>query len=194
MEKQASGRKLLRRKYKRYAAAVAGAAILTGAALPGIPVAKAAAAERATASSPVKYEYSQKVHRDKDRDDGPLRGSRWYDRYESRSDWHQHRHSWPSSDENRGWVDKDGRIYYRSDTSRLYDRYVYYGEERNPLEVVRSYAANYGFDRDRDTFRIIALSSRKATVQVTKNNTGERYIVSMERSYNHGWSIVAIYR
>lgn len=45
MEKKLGKRMMLRRKYKRYAAALAGAAIMAGTTLHGIPVAKAAATE-----------------------------------------------------------------------------------------------------------------------------------------------------
>lgn len=56
MERKLSRRKMLRRKYKHYAAALAGAAIMTGAAIPGIPAATTFAAENPSNSHFVKLE------------------------------------------------------------------------------------------------------------------------------------------
>lgn len=53
MEKRVARRKMLRRKYKHYVAALAGAAIMAGASWHGIPLTKASAAENTTTPSPV---------------------------------------------------------------------------------------------------------------------------------------------
>lgn len=158
MTQRIAKRKSLRRKYKRYAAAVAGAAILTGAALPGIPVVKAAAAENPTSPSPVKVE--QTVNKD------------------------NQRHTAYTATE-RSWAERHDR--QRTTTVR---------ELPNPVDTVKEYAAAYGFNPDRDTFTFLDLSSRKATIQVTKYDTGERFRVNLERERGRfsDWTIVAVYR
>ncbi|WP_312560292.1 hypothetical protein [Anaerospora sp.] len=204
MEKTSTRRKL-RRKYKRYAAAVAGAAILTGAALPGVPVAKALAAENPYTPSnkteqttmidkdtqkPVKKVVAEKEST-KDRRD--YRDS-WRDRDRDRNNgWHEHKYSWPSADENQGWYE-NGRIYYRSDNYRNYssDRYGYSHYLSSPVDAVKASAANYGFSRYNDSFTTISQSTNSATVQVTKNSTGKRFLVNLERDSNRDWHIISV--
>ena len=50
MEKKLAKSKMIRRKYKHYAAALAGAAIMVGTTLHGVPVARAAAVEKPSPS------------------------------------------------------------------------------------------------------------------------------------------------
>ena len=52
MEKRLAKRKMLRRKYKHYVAALAGAALMAGVTLHGVPMSKVSAAENTTTSSP----------------------------------------------------------------------------------------------------------------------------------------------
>ncbi len=178
-------------KYKRYAAAVAGAAIMAGVALPGIPSAKVLAAEnpsseQITLSQTVavnknkNYEHTGKknvVEKSK-RNKPPGRG------------WHEHRHSWPSPDENQAWVE-DGRIYYRSDNyaTRGYQvNYLY-----SPITVVKNNAEMYGFNPYSDSFRLLTSSSNNALVEVTRNDTGRLYNVLLTRTSNsQNWQIVEV--
>lgn len=162
-------------KYKRYAAAVAGAAIMTGAALPGIPAAKVLAADSPSADPSLTVKYTTGV--DKDTRSGPPgRG------------WHQHENSWPGADENQAWVDADGHIYYRSDNNH---RRIGYGHYlRNPVNYVKDQAETYGFDPYLDSFRLLTLSSERALVEVTKNDTGRLFNVLLERSGENDWTIV----
>jgi hypothetical protein len=64
MEKKLAKRKMLRRKYKHYAAAFAGAAIMAGTSLHGIPMARAAAAAPPSTSSPVTTEQTTLLNKD----------------------------------------------------------------------------------------------------------------------------------
>ncbi|WP_425060170.1 hypothetical protein SCACP_08390 [Sporomusa carbonis] len=182
----------LRRKYKHYAAAVAGAAIMTGAFLPGIPAAKAFAAESPSTlppttinqttladkdvQKPVRQVIAEKT-RDKDRNDPPGRG------------WHEHRHSWPSPDENQAWY-QDGRIYYRSDNDRYHTDYVYY--LNSPVDFIKDNAALYGFNRYLDSFSLLSLSSHKAIVEVTKHDTEKLFDVFLERTGDRGWKVIEV--
>ncbi len=177
MKKKSAKRKLFRRKYKRLAAAMAGAAILTGAALPGIPVAKAAAAERHSPIPPAKTEQTTPVDKDNYRPS-------------PRDGWHEHKYSWPGPDENQGWY-QDGHIYYRSDRyDDDYGGYVHYIS--NPVNIVKDNAAKYGFDRYRDSFTLISLSRYKATVEVIKQDTGQRFIIDLERDRGEDWTIILV--
>lgn len=203
MERKSARRKF-RRKYKRYAAAVAGAAILTGVALPGIPVAKALAAENPftpqnkteqttmidkDTQNPVKKLVASKEWAGKERTTERTR-----DRDRDNNGWHEHGHgSWPSADDNQGWYE-NGRIYYRSDNYRYndYDRYSSVNYLSNAVEIMKANAAKYGFDRYNDSFTLLSQSGNTATIQITKNSTGQRFIVSLERNYDRDWQIVAV--
>lgn len=170
-------RRQLRRKYKRRAAALMGAAIMTGTALSGIPVTKALAAEAPSHPNPVK---SEQTFTKESRPPGP--------------GWHQHKHSWPSPDENQAWY-QDGKIYYRSDnnSSRHHEyrnEYAYYVE--NPVNYLKDRATLYGFDASRDSFSLLSLSKQKALIEVRKSDTGKLYNVLLERDYNHAWKITDI--
>ncbi|WP_371377975.1 hypothetical protein [Sporomusa aerivorans] len=101
MGKNSIKRRQSRLKFKRRTAALMGAAIMTGAVLSGIPATKALAAETTTDVYPIKAEIS---HHDSSDSRSPGR------------DWHQHKYSWPASDENQALY-QDGKIYYRSDNN-----------------------------------------------------------------------------
>lgn len=183
MEKKSAKRRQLRRKFKRYAAAVAGAAVMAGVTLPGTTAVKAEAAVKPWVPNPVKLEQSL----GKDYDASRLRTN----------GWHEHKNDWPSADENEGWY-KDGKIYYRSDNHRdRYDDRDNYGQVhyRNPVSAVQQVASLYGFDRYDDTFTLVARSDNTATVQIIKHDTGKRFLVDLERTYDHGhyeWRVVAV--
>lgn len=162
-------------KYKRYAAAIAGAAIMTGAALPGIPAAKVLAAESPSAEPSISVKHTTNIDKDK-RKGPPGRG------------WHLHEASWPGVDENQAWVDADGKIYYRSDNNDRH-RYEYVDYLRNPINYVKDHAETYGFDPYLDTFRLLSVSRDKALVEVTKNDTGRTFDILLVRADND-WRIV----
>ncbi len=225
MDKKTASKKALRRRYKRYAAALAGAAIMTGAALPGLGAATAAAHSPFTAPSPItlrdtlpqldEQKTVKKVTASKtakntnktdrtDRNGPPGRG------------WHEHKYSWPGSNENQGWYE-NGRIYYRSDNSRSgshydsrYDnRYSNHYDSRydsrynnharyysyaasGPVDFVKEQASKYGFDRNKDSFTLVSQSSNSATVLVKKDTTGKSYIVKIERETQRNWYVASV--
>jgi hypothetical protein len=182
----------LRGKYKRYAAAVAGAAIMAGVALPGIPAAKVLAAENPSAEptitmnqttqvdkdtkNPIKKVLTEKTLRE-DRNSPPGR------------DWHEHKNSWPSSDENQAWYE-NGRIYYRSDNNQYRADYVSY--LNSPVDFVKASSEIYGFNPYLDSFNILTLSSDKALVEVTRHDTGRLFDVLLTRDGDHDWRIVEV--
>jgi len=200
MDKKSLKSKLLRRKYKRYAAAVAGAAIMAGAALPGLPIASAASAKSPLTSptpialksalfnkdseTPVKQVTAEKTEKTASKEKReksskpPGRG------------WHEHNHSWPGSDENQGWYE-NGKIYYRSDNHR-YNSWSSANYLSNPIDYFKDYASNYGFDRYRDSFTLLSQSNNSATILIKKTTTGKQYIVELDRDNYNSWEIAAV--
>ncbi|SDE31667.1 hypothetical protein [Sporomusa acidovorans] len=175
MAKNSAKRRQLRLKFKRRAAALMGTAIMTGAVLSGIPVAKTFAAE-AAAPPPVKTVQAQAAKDQRP----PGRG------------WHEHKYSWPSPDENQAWY-QDGKIYYRNgnyDSHRYPSDYAYYAD--SPVNYVKEVAANYGFDSDRDSFSLLTINSRRALVEVRKQDTGQLYNVLLERNGDYDWAVVSV--
>jgi hypothetical protein len=187
MEKRLAKRKSLRRKFKRYAAAVLGTAIMTGAALPGMPAFSQALASEAPTSPPIQNEQTTTIDKNIDKNDRHDNKTKL-----NRNGWHEHKYGWPSSGDNKAWYE-NGRIYYMNDNDRYNDRhhdgYAHY--LNSPITFVRQYATNYGFDADRDSFTIIHESYRKATVQVINNNTGQRFKIDLERE-DGSWKILTI--
>lgn len=177
MGKNSDKRKQLRLKCKRRAAALMGAALMTGAVLSGIPATKALAAE----TSPTPPIRTERAHHDTDDSRPPGYG------------WHQHEHSWPSPDENQAWF-KDGKIYYRSDyrgdDDYYRNNYAYW--TNTPVDYVKASAASYGFDSSLDSFTLLTVSHRRALVEVRQHDTGTLYNVLLERTADHDWTIVGV--
>lgn len=171
MDKKLGHRKSLRRKYKRYAAAIIGTAIMTGAALPGIPIFSKASAAEKPPSPPIQKEQLAPLAKD---------------------GWHEHKHGWPSSGDNQAWYE-DGHIYYLNDREghreHQHDRYSQ--NFSSPVDFVKAYATQYGFDPDRDSFTLIHQGRHKAVVQVINNATGQRFKVDLERN-DGDWQIVVL--
>ena len=138
MERKMSKRKMLRRKYKNYAVALAGAALLTGAGAAAPATTFAAENPANIVQQRVVAHYDTRVNdrshydtrlNDKSRFDtryhnqnsnaryvirynNGVRFDTRFDRYDYRNGWHRHDHSWPGPNENQALY-KDGRIYYR---------------------------------------------------------------------------------
>ena len=171
MDKAIVKQKNLRRKYKHYVAALVGTAIMTGAALPGIPIFSQAFASEKKPSPPIEKKQETPLKKD---------------------GWHEHKDSWPSSGDNQAWYE-NGHIYYLNDRHQdnRYQHDHFFQEVSNPVNLVKTYAAQYGFDSERDSFTLIHQGHRKATVQVIKTSTGQRFKIDLER--NRGdWQITVI--
>ena len=171
MEKSLLKGKNFRRKYKRYAAAIIGTAIMTGAALPGIPIfSKALASE----NPPPPLTQKEQLN--------PL----------TKKGWHEHLNEWPSSGDNQAWYE-NGHIYYLNDRDRYREvsRDEYFQEISSPVDFVKTYATQYGFDALRDSFTLIHQGRHKATVQVVNNATGQRFKIDLER-HRGDWQIVVL--
>ncbi len=184
----------LRHKYKRYAAAVAGAAIMAGVALPGIPAAKVLAAENPSNLT------SPSTNIDKD-NTPPVRESKTVSEKENHNDrngppgrgWREHKYSWPGPDENQGWYE-DGHIYYRSDRrDHDSDNRMYVLNISSPVDFVRDHAAAYGFDSYLDSFRFLTVTYNTALVEVTQHGTGKVFNVLLRITDDHTWNIVDVH-
>lgn len=169
MEKNTVKRKQLRRKYKRRAAALACAAIMTGTLVSGISMSKAQAAEAPSNLPLIKTQQTTASPQ-------PGQG------------WHQHKNSWPGSDENQALY-KDGKIYYRSDTPR--HEHAYY--LNSPVDYVKDMASTYGFNASLDDFTLLTNSRHSALVEVRQHDTGKLYNVLLKRTYDREWTIVDVH-
>lgn len=176
MGKNSVKRRQLRHKLKGRAAALAGAAIMTGAAISGIPISKAAAAEAPLHAPP--QQMQQTVEKKKDTLP-PGRG------------WHQHKYSWPSPHDNQAWY-QDGKIYYRSNIAdhKNWRHHAHLGA--NPIDYVKDSASFYGFNPSVDAFSIIEFSRGRSVVEVRQQDTGKRYHVFLERTSDRAWEIVKV--
>jgi hypothetical protein len=239
MEKKLSKRKMLRRKYKHYAAAaLAGAAIMTGVSMPATTFAAEhhpINMDQQTVSSRsdsgahydtrnnngshydtrsnsgshydtrfnnstrnVAYNTNARSNNGAHFDTRSNSGSHYDTRYNDSSrysrygdGWHKHNNSWPSSGDNRGLY-KDGQIYYSNDSNRYYDSDYGYGNYlTSPLTVARDSASSYGFNANRDTFTLLSQSANKATVQVIKNDSNQRFRMNLTRT-NGEWSVTSV--
>lgn len=166
MEKGTIKRKQFRRKVKRRAAALAVGAVLMTGALSGVSP-RVQAAEAPVNVSPAKAALTTSSR-------PPGYG------------WHQHKHSWPGSDENQGWY-QDGKIYYRSDKAK--DVYSLY----DPVDFVKDKAAAYGFDASLDGFTLLTVTRHSALIEVRQHDTGKLYNVLLNRTWGHEWTIADVH-
>jgi len=175
MERKTSHRKFLRRKYRHYAAAMAGAAIMTGAVLPGIPIVKAADVERPL---PPPARHSQTTLVDKDSHKTPTTIER-HDRQNRNRinvhDWQNDRgrkivHNW-------GQYQNNNRLGYQS---------------TSPIEAVRQVASDYGFDSYHDSFTLLNIANGSATVEAIKHATGQRYLIQLTQDFYGAWTISSV--
>jgi len=187
--------KTLPHRYKRYAAVLAGAAIMAGTALPGIPPSKVAASESPATSPLVTTEQNALI----DNDYQPPIKQLLADKTDSirilrdklNNGWHEHTDGWPSSGDTQGWVE-NGHTYYRNDNDRADE---YNNTLSSPVAFVTQYATLYGFDPDKDIFTLLRESNIEATVQVIKHDTGQRFKIDLENHQDwrvQDWRIVAI--
>jgi len=195
MKKILAKSKALRHRYKRYAAVLAGAAIMAGTSLPGVPTSTVAASEVPVISPPTTTEQLTTVDNN---DQSPVKkiiANKTHAitklKNKLNNGWHEHLNSWPSSEDNQGWSE-NGHIYYRSDKDRS-DQYS--NTLSSPVAFVKEYASLYGFDPNNDIFTLLSVSHGEATVQVVKHDTGQRFKVDLENHLNsrfEAWRIVAI--
>jgi len=174
-------------KYKRYAAVLAGAVIMAGSTLPGMPISKAAASDAPTTSPPITTEQGTKTNNDQQNSVKQFIANETTSiKNKFTSGWHEHADTWASSGDNQAWSE-NGRIYYRNDKDRSEEYNNTFG---NPVDFVKESASLYGFDPDNDIFSLLSRTNNEATVQIVKNISGQRFKVDLEKRQD--WRIVAI--
>lgn len=208
MEKRVARRKMLRRKYKHYVAALAGAAIMAGATWHGTPITKASAAENATTPSPVIVGQGPLVAEDsqspviqadpaprdvKDKDDNKGKDNdRQRERLDKR-DWsderferfrHHHHHHRDRFERWSAFVHRMERYNEQMDKIQIVGNLV------NPVEVVRLAAPEIGFDVTNDTFTLLSQSGTQSIVTVIHN--GNSYNVTVDQLANGNWRVSVV--
>lgn len=186
--------KSLRKKYKRIVAAMAGAAVISSAMLPGLPLAKVQAQEAQTAdqASPSQTEEMNSSQ-------SPLNAARQYAKghgYDtSRSILSL---QWSSNTDASVLIRQDDgttqRIKLTKDNNKWQVKSL--GEVdkiahnlRDPVDVVKENAAAFGFDAHNDRFTLLSLAGSKAIVQVRHN--GQTFKVDLVKK-GAGWDITTI--
>ena len=207
MEKKLAKRKMLRRKYKHYVAALAGAAIMAGVSLHGIPLSKVSAAENTATSSPSPVILGQgpiinqdpqasvvqidpvadRQVKDKEKDkDG--RQEQWNKRdHRNHRDHHHNRYHHRDRDRFERW---SAFIHRMERYNERLDKIQITGNLMSPVEVVRSAAAEIGFDINRDTFTLLSQSGTQSIVTVIHN--GNSYNVTVDQLADGNWRVSVV--
>ena len=212
MEKKLAKRKKTRRKY---AAALAGAAIMAGTSLHGIPVAGAAAANNPSIAPPVTTEQAALLDKtikkpiiendtnvtdpvvipdqgDKSANDKvatPDKGDKNKDdrAQKDKRDQKDNRYNHERHQHER-WADRG---------QALYQRIAWYNDSSNkiqinivnanPVDIVRAAADGLGFDVNNDTFTLLSQSGSQSIVRVV--HKGNNYDITVDQLSNNNWRV-----
>ena len=214
MEKKISKRKMLRRKYKHYAAALAGVAIIAGTTLHGVPLNKAEAAvnpviaplittEQTTLNnkdvkkpivetntiidslaSPDKVDNS-----DKKTETTPDQGDKKKDDRD-RSDkpgQRDHRYDHKRYDHEK-WADRHQDFHQRMVWyNNSLNKIQIYNVNASPVDIVMAAADGLGFNVNYDTFSLISQTGSQSIVRVIHN--GNNYDITVDHLSNGNWQV-----
>jgi hypothetical protein len=202
MEKELAKRKMLRRKYKHFAAALAGVAIMAGTSLHGIPLAKAAAAANPSPSSPVTTQQTTSTNKDVTKpleadttatnpsatpdksDHSDKNTAAAPDQRNQNKDDHYNRERY----KHERWADRgqtlDQRIAWYNDSS---DKIQIYNDTASAVDIVMASADGLGFDVNNDTFNLISQSGSQSIVRVVHNGTN--YDITVDHLSNGNWLV-----
>jgi hypothetical protein len=189
-------RKPFRKNYKRVVAAMAGAAVISSAMLPGLPAAQAKTQEVQSAAPQTvdkTTEGRSSVH-------SPLYAARQYAKTHGYDISRQNLSlQWSSNYDASVLLRQDNGSTYRiklvknkDNTWRVVsmnkvDQQV--NNMRDPVDVVKDNAAVFGFDARHDRFTLLSLVGSKAIVQVRSN--GQTFKVDLVKK-GAGWDITTI--
>ncbi|SDE67005.1 hypothetical protein [Sporomusa acidovorans] len=165
--KHHSRRKTTKRKYKQLMAALAGAALVSTALLPGLPISKAHAADQTVTASPAGETAAETATPGQDAQNQPDQNA--------------------SPEKNQLPVNDQGS---KPDKQPRHER------ERNtatsPIAALKAAAAKYGFDQNHDKFSLAWQSETDAMVIVqTENGTTFKVHLSLD---NGTWTIDSVKR
>ena len=209
MEKKSGKRKMLRRKYKHVAAALAGVAIIAGTALHGIPSATAEAAVKPlippvateqttlidkdaknpivepgpTPTDPVATQNLNKNDKNKDNEhadrDRGDKPAQKHDRYDHKRYEHER---W--SDRGQGMHQR--MTWYNESLNKIQ---IYYNNA-NPVDIVMAAADGLGFDVNQDTFNLISQNGSQSIVRVA--HKGTNYDITVDHLSNGNWQLTMV--
>jgi hypothetical protein len=213
MEKKLAKRLTRRRKYKHYAAALAGAAIMAGTSLHGLHFTKVSAAENPSASPTVTSGQTTLIDKDAkkllDETDLSANSSANGDsdnntvatpdqRDKNKDDQHADRERGDKRDgydhsryEHERWADRgeafDQRIAWYNDSV---NKIQIYNDTASPVDIVMAAATDLGFDVNNDTFTLISQSGSQSVVNVVHN--GDNYNVAVDHLANGNWTVSSV--
>lgn len=192
-----SSKKGSKRKYKRIAAALAGAAVISSTLLPGIPVFKVHAAADSSQAKPAPVTKEERFSAQ----NSPLKTARQqagkYGFDTDRDKFSLQRRT-----------DTEATVIIRTTSGKTYKMELSKTRGNDwrvtsvrpigndsattvstPVKEVMDNAYRFGFDPDTDKFSLLSLAGNKATVQVLTR--GQTFKVDLTKKYN-GWEITTI--
>jgi hypothetical protein len=215
MEKKLAKRKMLRRKYKHYAAAFAGAAIMAGATFHGIPVVRAAAADKPAASSPATTEQmplnnsdtnagnsaatpdqrnssdNNSVTTSDHRDNNNTNNNNQNISNKGDKDHQQNNRYNHDRYKNERWADHGQafgrRIAWYNDSQ---NKIQFYNATANPVDIVLAVADDLGFDVNNDTFNLLNQNGPHSIVRAVHN--GANYDITIDHLANGNWLVSSV--
>jgi len=218
MEKKVARHKALRRKYKHFAVALAGAAIMAGSTLHGIPFAKAAAAEDASTSSPVATEQTTLIHKPvkeliddadvtvTDPSVAPEQSEKFDNntvvapdqRDKNKDDWDRGGGRGQRDDRNRHdrydhekWADRRETFAHRMEWyNDSLNKIQIYNNNENAVDIVMAAAADLGFDVNNDSFTLISQEGSQSVVNVVHD--GNKFTVTVNRLARDKWMVSSV--
>lgn len=190
-------RKSFKKNYKRVVAAMAGAAVISSAMLPGLPAAAQAKTHEVQSAA---RQTVDKTAEGRTNAHSPLYAARQYAKSHG-YDTSRHNLSLQWSSTNDASVllrQDDGSTYrikliknndneWRVASMNKVDQRV--NNMRDPVDVVKDHAAAFGFDARHDRFTLLSLAGSKAIVQVRSG--GQTFKVDLIKK-GAGWDITTI--
>ena len=166
--KHTSRRKSAKRKYKRLLAALTGAAIVSSALLPGLPLTKAYAAENTQVAAPAPIIEASKA---------PAPAKEQPNKEQPNKERPNKEQPDKQQPNNKGDKDRDRPTEQHKGSS-------------SPVAVVKAAAATYGFDARRDNFTLQSSTSTEAVVLVN-TTSGKTFKVLLNKTRDQ-WKITSV--
>lgn len=181
MEKKLSGRLKRRRRFKRFAAGLASAAILAGASIHGIPVVKAAAADNTSSSPAVTTAQTTQIDKDaKTIDPDKATDNNRRDEHRDNRNYERYRHEWGDRyAHERWWYDRSETLAHRMEWyNDSLNKIQISDANANPIDIVKAAAFALGFDADNDSFTLTSQNGSQSIVTIIHG--GNNYNVTVE--------------
>lgn len=204
MEKKLAGRHKRRRRFKRFAAGLASAAILAGASLHGIPVVRAAAADNASGAPSVTATQTAQVDKDANKTIDPNNAATNQavnqdtdktadndrrDEHRDNRNYERYRHKWGDRyAHERWWYDRSESLAHRIEWYNNSLNKIQVSEaDASPVDIVKAAASVLGFDADNDSFMLTSQNGSQSIVTIVHNGTS--YNVTVDQLANGNWLV-----